>query len=478
MPVMRSNMQRQLVIATIGVLLLALAPKTASAIVTGAVGNERVNDPGWPKGAAAVFNVPSRVAWWEGPSLGGQWHAEGRGNTLALNAALLSFSKMESKTKRLVVHNGVGHSFWLNMNNEAAKEEAARIDWTFAVWQLAVWEQLLKAPASIRPRNMGDTQTGPPAQIDVYTGGHIKWKDVRVPEGIEVVDHRLEAHGFTVDDGPVLEGVVTDLESDKPITARIELQLIEAQQSGGYRYTNRQDATTDKNGRWQTKKVPPGWYRLVLWGDGYVPRIVGHVRLDGQPLWQSFDGQLSRPATVSGRVIDYSLKPLAGVKVELRDMTCHEAEYQSPEDYSVTTDAQGVFQFERVPIGTARLQPMKEGYIRPGLGENITTPARDITLRMSRSGELRVTVNFGNQKRPDEYLIEIEPKGGNKVGSWGGSGSINADNTISFSDMPAGQYVVWGHPNPSNERQQTKRVPIDVKDGANEELIIQAVGLD
>ena len=43
-----------------------------------------------------------------------------------------------------------------------------------------------------------------------------------VPEGIEVIDQRLVAHGFTAEDGVVLEGKVTDLATRQPIAATVQ----------------------------------------------------------------------------------------------------------------------------------------------------------------------------------------------------------------------------------------------------------------
>ena len=71
------------------VLLLSIAAmpsREAFALITGGEGNTPLADPGWPRGAAAIFNVGARVAWWEGPPFGGgQWHAECRGDAQAFN---------------------------------------------------------------------------------------------------------------------------------------------------------------------------------------------------------------------------------------------------------------------------------------------------------------------------------------------------------------------------------------------------------
>src|SRR5262245_58095034 len=109
--------------ATLVATLIVAAP--AFALITGGEGNLPLNDPGWPAGAAAIFNHMARVAWWEGPPFGGgQWHAECRGDAQALSAVLADFARLDVKRKRIIVHDGVGHSFWLNPNREPAKRDS------------------------------------------------------------------------------------------------------------------------------------------------------------------------------------------------------------------------------------------------------------------------------------------------------------------------------------------------------------------
>src|SRR5262245_39663477 len=89
--------------------LIAVSSQPALALIFGGVGNKPIQDPGWPAGAAVIFNTPSRIAWWEGPPLGGgNWHAECRGDAKALSAVLADFAKLDVKSKRIVVRNGVG----------------------------------------------------------------------------------------------------------------------------------------------------------------------------------------------------------------------------------------------------------------------------------------------------------------------------------------------------------------------------------
>ena len=157
---------------------LAVAPE-AWALIEGGTGNEPIRDPGWPHGAAALVNHPERIAYWVGPPFGGgQWHAECRGDAKTIAEALAAFAKLDVRSKRLVVHDGVGHSFWLAPNHEPEKLAAAKLDWSFTVWEPASWKRLKELPPDLNPLGANDEE--PPAQLDVYVGA-MKWAEVPIP---------------------------------------------------------------------------------------------------------------------------------------------------------------------------------------------------------------------------------------------------------------------------------------------------------
>lgn len=461
---------------TIGLLSLAIATspaQSALALIEGGEGNDPITDPGWPKGAAKIFNHPNRAAYWVGPPFGGgQWHAECRGDAEVLSDVLADFAKIDAKIKRVVVHNGVGRSFWLNPNRDKAKEADAKIDWTFMVWQPALWERLRKLPGDLRPADAGETD--PPVQLDIYSG-NLKWAEVTIPEGLKIVDDRMEAHGFMPSDGVVLEGTALDLDTQKPLSAKMRLELIEPQKKGGYKYTTQGEAIADSKGRWVLRKAPAGWFRIIVEAEGYVPRIVGHAQFDEEPRWTAYNSGLSRAVTVAGQVSDAAGKPLADVSVRLADVVAKVGgRYDSPGEYKVQTDAEGRFRLDQVPVGNARVWIHKAGYCRPGLGETIATPKEDISLKMMLSARIRVTIDFADQERPTGYMVSIAPEGGEVVGSWGGSGNIDSKNQISFEDVPPGKYVIFGRPNPGSDNQKTDPITVDLKGGKTEELKLKA----
>ncbi|MBA3312115.1 MAG: carboxypeptidase-like regulatory domain-containing protein [Planctomycetota bacterium] len=457
----------------------------AQALITGGEGNKPLDDPGWPKGAAEVFNAKSRIAnaksriaWWEGPPFGGgEWHAEYRGDAATFNEVLRAFAKIESPKRRLVVHDGVGRSFWLNMNNEESKRAAAEADWTFVVWQPDRWKHLQQLPADLRPRGGASRDAAakdevPTPRMDVYVGGRVQWTDVTVPDGIEVEDRRLEAHGFKIADGRVLEGTVTDLESGKPIAATVRLEKVESLPKGGYEHhpgMTAQAAASD--GRWVLKSVPTGWHRIVVDADGYVLRIVGYEIFDDQPRWSEHHTGLSKAAAVSGVVTDDAGHALAGAVVRLGDLVAGDGErYETPAGFSVETDAAGRFRAAAVPKGRASVWVNKPGYVRPGLGLPIETPTADLKLEMQKAAAIVVTVDFVDADRPAGYIVQLVPEGGEAVGKWSGSGNIDAAGKITFTSIPPGKYVLTGRPNPGSDAEEAPSKTLELRGGETAEV--------
>ena len=472
------EVRQQLLVVALVVTLTVFFARNLQAIIFGGEGNAPHADPGWPAGAEVIFNNPARVAWWEGPPLGGgQWHAECRGDAAALSGVLSDFAKLDVKRKRVILHDGTGKSFWLNPNRVPAKAGAANVDWVFMVWQPANWTRLRTLPTDLNPTEGENADQGPPSEIDVYTGGTVHWSDVAVPKGIEIDDQRLEAHGFKLADGVVIEGSVIDLTNQHPISAQVSLQRVEPQPKGGYLYPAIAQTAADRVGHWVLKDVPSGSFRIVIAADGFVPRILGHISCDEQPRWLNFKGGLLPPASVTGIVTDDQGAPLADVEVRCADVASPaDGRYESPDGYTCQTDHDGSFKMNQLPIGTATVRLHKSGYCKPGLGESIKTPTTDIRLKMVKAAHLTVTVDFGGAVRlPGAgYIVELTPEGGDAVGKWGGSGMIDTKEQISFADIPPGNYQLTGHPNPSRVGDRTGPFPVELTGGQDAKITLVA----
>src|SRR5690606_33654473 len=140
----------------------------ASALITGGEGNQPIDDPGWTKGGAEVFNHPSRIAYWVGPPFGGgQYTSEHRGTAAQFNEVLAKFAKMETKTKRLIVLDGAGTSFWLAPRQSSDPSKVPplinrNVDWTFMVWVPQNFQQLAQMPARFRSPDIDPEVKEPP----------------------------------------------------------------------------------------------------------------------------------------------------------------------------------------------------------------------------------------------------------------------------------------------------------------------------
>lgn len=455
---------------TVICVLALTAGSPASALILGGDDDRPLDMPGWPTGAAEIFNVPERVAYWEGPPFGGgQYHAECRGDTDALNQVLAKFAQLENKTKRVIVEDGVGSSFWLNPNNEADKRKRARIDWRFMVWIEQNWQQLKDMPADLNPTNPDDRGEGPPTELTIYTSGNIAWDQVELPEGMELVDNRMASHGFTPDDGWVAQGTVKDASTGAAVEGKVWLEDIDPQTKEGNQGRAAAEVTTDAQGNWTLKNMPQGWYQVVADSEGYLPRIIGYVKPTDQPKWQRLDATLAKGGKVAGRVTQADGTRLEAVRVRLRNTAPGDgSRYRSPEPFETTTNDQGEFEL-MAPVGSASLSIYKDGWVRPGLGPEISVPAESVDLQMVRSSQVTVLVQFETTDVPGQYMVQLEPEGGNVVGSWGGSSSIDDANQCSFKNIPPGRYQLWGHPNPHSEGEESPRIQLDLQGG--EELL-------
>jgi hypothetical protein len=468
---------------------------TVSAMELGSEGNTPIRDPGWPKGAAAVFNNPARVwSWnWEGA----RDRAEFRGDAKVLNKVLADFAKVETKTKRLVVHDGAGHF------------PTESTDWQFLVWVPAAWE---------RPTGIAAFETYyreiaqcPPPEIEVYVGGKVRWSDVTVPAGIEVSDERLEAHGFTLADGPVLEGKVVDLATGQPIAARVTLERFEAQPNGGHGYKAVAQTIADAHGHWVLKRVAKAEFqqRVVLASDGYVSRWLGCFHSSLQPSWSFYDRGLSRPGPLSGHVLDEAGKPLTDVEVRLDDIVPGGDGSYLPSDhnygpYVCKTDTGGLFLFDQIPHGSTTVRVTKTGYCHPGAGSSIATPAEGVTIKLVRTAQVHVTIYFTRTNRPATYLVEIQPESGPGLPTWaqikdtvecahsdrfaaGGPWieirPIDANAQVCFNEVPPGRYILQGWPSafgsggrstPFTGIERGKPLAIDVKSGERTKVTLPA----
>jgi hypothetical protein len=92
-------------------------------------------------------------------------------------------------------------------------------------------------------------------------------------------------------------------------------------------------------------------------------------------------------------------------------------------------------------------------------------PTDGVKLRMIRAANVYVAVDFSGKERPAAYIVNISPEGGDRVGSFGGSGHIDANGHIAFKEVSPGRYVLRGQPNPSSGDQWSEAVSVELKGG-------------
>lgn len=446
-----------------------------TAMITGGKGNKPLSDPGWPSGAAEIFNTTSRIAWWEGPPFGGgQYHSECQGDSAAITKILEQFAKVDSASKKVVVLDGVGKSFWLDPNNEKKNDRSVEVDWIFTVWVKDRWEMQKNLPAGISALR-GDSREEPTLELRIYTGGDIEWSDVRVPKEIDVTDHRLEAHGFHISDGRVMEGVLSDVENGRPLAGEVIVEQIIPKSEGGYDHQVLETIKTDDRGHWVLKNMSDAWCQVIATSPGYASRRVGYVRYDHQPGWEMFDTKLAKVGVVRGRVVDEAGHGIEGVDIRLANLADTKGHpYDVHGAGETKTNQRGEFEFHQVPIGKASIWVHKKDYVRPGLGLDVTIPSEGHELQMGLSGSLQVQVVFSSPRDPQlQYLVHIGPDGEEVVGSWGGSGNVDEEGLRVFTGIPPGRYRIYGRPNPGSDSQQTETQTIEIVGGKETKAIIK-----
>jgi hypothetical protein len=137
--------------------------------------------------------------------------------------------------------------------------------------------------------------------------------------------------------------------------------------------------------------------------------------------------------------------------------------YRLPATAEATTDANGCFDITAAPSGYGRLICFPKGY-HIKVGELQPVPAKDLVLRASRTGTIRGKVTGGG-KNLGEVNVSVEPPGGPKIGTWGGSMRVKADGTFQFDNVPPGTYIISTGPLISGQPPDPNAKTIEVKAG-------------
>ncbi len=448
-------------------LVVASFSQAAFALITGGEGNVPLDDPGWFKGAAEVFNDRTRVAWWEGPPFGGgEYHGEYKGDADDLQRMLDGLTRIEAENCRVVLRDGTEESFWLTIMDKSREHP---VDWRFTVWVPDRFEIQ-------RGWSVGDNAEVPTPQIEVYLGRGLDWTAITVPEGIEVDDQTLAAHGFSIEDGTVLEGTVLEVETDAAVpNATVTLEFIDPQEEGGYTYTDTVSVEADVDGHWTIKTAPPGWYQVIVSKEGYLSRNVGYAQFEGEAGWHPYPAKLARAVEVTGVVVDSNGNPLVGATVRLDDLKDTTGDlYSAQTTDNLTTDAEGRFSTTVLEGGSFSPWAYLDGYVHVGLPDPFEVGSGELQVTLHQSGNMQVVVDFSDRVSTGDYIVEVAPEGGSEVGTWGGSATVDADGSYLFENVPPGRYILHGRPNPGSTNEQTDQKTIEVVAGETIDVVLTA----
>ena len=431
--------------------VLLLSAATGSALITVGHGNEPVGDNNWPAGAVDVANLKTRVGYWEGPPLGGgQLNFLYRGATADFQAALELFARIKAPELRLVVHEGPHESPFLR--NDQDEKVETRVDWSFTVWNPASWHRLYNNPKSTFAA--GDPSGGfrsavEPPRIDVYVGGGagIEWARVKVPKNVRVTDERASSAGYAAGTGSVVRGDVYDMVTSKPV-AGVRIRVARYDDKLG-KYEDVALGQADADGQFEVTKIPPGTHLVEASADGYAPRVLGDDAFGSDTL-KEFTVYLATAARVTATVTDIAGKPVAGVIVRADDIMGPDGGgYPLATSVEAKTDADGHVELTGLPRGYCRPYAHAKGYAMLNVLEVHPVPSERISLRVTATGTVSGKVTrIGGGALDADYVISIEPEGGLRIGSWGGSGQVKPDGTFSFENVPPGRYTVSARPNP------------------------------
>ncbi|HEY0456070.1 MAG TPA: carboxypeptidase-like regulatory domain-containing protein, partial [Verrucomicrobiae bacterium] len=310
--------------------------------------------------------------------------------------------------------------------------------------------------------------------------GRLDWSLVKVPKILRVKDERVSAAGINPEAGAVLIADVYDMATWKPVAgAKLLVSMMTESapnQNLGYKLLSQTSA--DNSGHAQVEKLSPGRYRFAIAADGYATRAIGYEQFNGAAL-RKYTIYLSRVSDIHGRVEDADGKPISGAKIRTSGIMGIDGRgYELPERPEVKTDADGEFTISGLPTGYGQLWASATGYYFGDIFTIHDLPAKDVVLKMTRAGKIKVTAtdNSGtpiNKLGKAELMVNVEPKEGSKIGSWGGSATIHPDGTYEFTDVPPGEYRLNVRPNPYSEKQPSPEKLITLAPGVSTNVTLR-----
>lgn len=460
-------------------IILLLLTSAVHALIRVGKGNDPVDDHNWPAGSLDLANLKTRVGWWEGPPFGGgQWTFLYRGDAAALQAAVDLFGKINTPELSLVVHEGQGESPFLKDEKDAKAQSG--YDFSFTAWDPRSFNHLYNDPKTVFSANdpNGNFRRGSvePPRIDVFVSTNLDWSAIKVPKTVKVTDERASANGYKAEAGSVMRGIVYDMVTSKPLAGASICIMNEPgnrDELGGLPITLAQSGA---DGRFEATKVQAGTHRVIVKADGYATRFVGYEQFKADTL-REYVVRLAPAAELKGTVTDsVTGKPVQRVRVRADTVMGPDGRgYPVLNQAETMTDDQGAFTITGLPRG-GHCQPFAHaaGYSMVDVLKLQSIPTDGgVALRVVQAGTIkaRVVVPGGGAPK-QQYMVSIEPEGGSKIGSYGGSGNVDATGVITFQNVPPGKYNITTRPNPGPvvQGKDPSERTIEVRGGETNEV--------
>ena len=473
-----------------------LVPARVSALISFSTGNRPVENRGWPTGTEEVANLTSRVVRVAGPGIGEYYFGYRCNDTAEFNAALEKFSAIRAPraTRRSISMDGgadiiddkplllVVHDYREDIEKLSGwtflKE---RVDWAFAVWIAEDFYRNFNRPqAGPFSDHPYYRQPIPPPRIDVYVGGDgpIVWEQVNVPSNVRVIDKRAAAAPVDAKNGGVVRGRLFDMATHQVI-AGADVVLMKRIKPRGLKETAR--TKSDDGGAFSVQGIPEGYYQIHVEADGYAGRDVGPYDNRSGHSFHDFDALLASRGSLRGQVVDTHGNPARGVKVHARGVWGIDGfDYKCSQEPMATTDQGGRFELHSLPRGYASLRCRAPSLHQKSISSELFTVGtkpwdkpEEATIVVEGTGTVRgkVVGDDGNPPRR-AFIVEIEPKDGVGVGTWGGSIQCKKDGVFEFKGVPPGEYVVIAKPNPMREGEASEPKLVTVTVGGTVSLEI------
>lgn len=436
-------------------------------------GSEPFSSRALPAGTDRLANLPTRFGHWEGPPFGGgDYHFEYAGNTAQFQKALDTFALIEAPRLELLVYDGVTSSVITRR----------QVDWEFEIWNKESFYRLNHPPNNITlSTSPWFRQPLPPPRLSLYLGDgkHIDWSAIHLPHQVTLLDRRVATSPWSSSGFGVIHAVVYDMATSRTLPGAI-LEV------GSYDKSRQFQAldwrTANKAGEVVLKDIPAGNFAVQVRCKGYATREVGYYDNHGRTLGVFDRVSLSPASALKGRVTDSSGQPVVDATVGVSDLVGLDGMgyIQNPfnERSNAQTDAAGRFTLDPLPRGRVSLSVRKPGYHYFSF-ETHAIPG-DVNIVMTGAGEIHGRVigspsafnGPGSKAAKRPLIVQIEPLGGNKIGSWGGSMQLKEDGRFEFKDVPAGKYIITAQPNPMHGNEVTPPKPVTVEAGKTVEVEI------